>query len=178
MNFTAIDFETANGQRASACSLALVIVRKNQIVDELYSLINPQTKFFWQNIKIHGLHASDVKDAPTFPELWPPIKSLFRPDQLVTAHNAAFDNGVLSQTLSRYHIQQPRYLTIDTLKTSRKFYPQLSRYRLNNVCDYLKISLQHHHNALSDSVACAQILIKEDRQFGDSLIRPFVQIIN
>ena len=33
MNFIAMDFETANGKRYSACSLALTIVRNGQIAD-------------------------------------------------------------------------------------------------------------------------------------------------
>ena len=45
MNFVAIDFETANNQRASACSLALTVVRDNKVVDEFYTLINPETDF-------------------------------------------------------------------------------------------------------------------------------------
>ena len=43
MNFVAMDFETANGQWHSACSLALVVVRNDQIVDSFYTLIKPET---------------------------------------------------------------------------------------------------------------------------------------
>lgn len=46
MNFIAMDFETANYQKHSACSLALVMVENSQIVDEYYTLIKPKTKFF------------------------------------------------------------------------------------------------------------------------------------
>ncbi len=46
MNFVSIDFETANAKRNSACSLALTVVRNDQIVDDLYSLINPQAPLF------------------------------------------------------------------------------------------------------------------------------------
>ena len=45
MDFVAFDFETANAKRNSACSLALSVVRNGQIVDEFYSLINPQAEF-------------------------------------------------------------------------------------------------------------------------------------
>jgi len=68
MNFIAMDFETANYQRHSACSLALVMVENSQIVDEYYTLIKPETKFFWKNMQIHGIHPEDVADAPKFPE--------------------------------------------------------------------------------------------------------------
>ena len=42
MNFIAIDFETANEKRASACSLGMTIVKNGQVVDELYYLIKPK----------------------------------------------------------------------------------------------------------------------------------------
>ena len=38
-NFAAIDFETANQQRTSVCSVGIVIVRNGEIVDSYYSLI-------------------------------------------------------------------------------------------------------------------------------------------
>ncbi len=33
LDFAAIDFETANGQRSSVCSVGIVIVRNGQLVD-------------------------------------------------------------------------------------------------------------------------------------------------
>lgn len=67
MNFVAFDFETANAKRNSACSLALTVVQNNQIVDELYSLINPKTNFDYRNIAIHGIKPQMVADSPDFP---------------------------------------------------------------------------------------------------------------
>ncbi len=46
MNFIAMDFETANYQKHSACSLALVMVQDSKIVGEYYTLIQPETEFF------------------------------------------------------------------------------------------------------------------------------------
>ena len=40
-NFAAIDFETANEQPSSVCSVGVVIVRDGEIVDSFYSLIHP-----------------------------------------------------------------------------------------------------------------------------------------
>lgn len=61
MNFTAMDFETANNRPESACSLALVMVRNNEIVDRFYTVINPQMPFDGRNIRIHSITAEDVK---------------------------------------------------------------------------------------------------------------------
>lgn len=175
MNFVAMDFETASGKRYSACSLALTIVRNNEVADEFYTLINPQTPFFWRNVEIHGIHERDVKDAPTFPEVWPHIQSFFTDNQLVVAHNATFDNSVLKNTLAHHGIQTPGYLTLDTLKTSRQFYPTLPNHKLNTLCDSLGIPLEHHHNALDDALACANILLAEADAFGQESLKPFVK---
>ena len=39
--FAAIDFETANGQRSSVCSVGIVLVENGEITDSIYSLIRP-----------------------------------------------------------------------------------------------------------------------------------------
>lgn len=178
MNFVSMDFETANGHRTSACSLALVLVRENQIVDSFYTLINPQERFSDRNIAIHHIYPEDVADAPTFDQVWPHIQTLFDNSHLVAAHNASFDNSVLKNTLTNYGIMAPKYLTIDTLRTSRKFYPDFPNHKLNTVSDALNIDLKNHHNALADSVACAEILIKTEQQFGTEQIKKMFKLTN
>ena len=51
-NFAAIDFETANQQRTSICSVGIVIVRDGEIVDSYYSLIKPEPEYFQVDSKI------------------------------------------------------------------------------------------------------------------------------
>ena len=41
-NFAAIDFETANNERTSICSVGVVIVRNGEIADRFYSLVHPE----------------------------------------------------------------------------------------------------------------------------------------
>lgn len=176
MNFVAMDFETASGKRYSACSLALTIVRNSQVVDEFYSLIKPDTDFFWRNVQIHGIHERDVANAPTFPEVWEHVAPFFQRDRLVIAHNAPFDNGVLRSSLEHYNLPAARYLTLDTVKTSRKFFPEFPNHKLNTVCDELNIDLHHHHNALDDSLACANILLYEANHFGTQPLKSFVTV--
>lgn len=175
MNFIAMDFETANRHPESACSLAIVMVRQDKIVDRFYSVINPQMSFDSRNIKIHQITAADVKNAPTMAELWPLIAGLYRPGMLVAAHNARFDANVLQQSLARYDINPPHYLLIDTLQTARAFEHGLPNYKLGTVSKALGIDLWHHHNALSDSEACAEILISEHKKMGSEPIKKYVK---
>lgn len=175
MDFVAIDFETANAKRESACSLALTVVKNNQIVDELYSLIKPETDFSWRNIQIHGITPKMVTNAPKFDELWPHIQAFFDPTKIVVAHNARFDNSVLQKTLAHYQLPVPHFLSLDTLATSRALYKGLPNYKLNTICDELHIKLEHHHNALDDCEACANILLAQIQNFGSTALKPYVR---
>jgi len=74
-DFVAIDFETANGQPSSVCSVGVVIVRYGRVADTFYSLICPEPNyysFFCQ--RVHGLCAADTDDAPVFPEVWAEVE--------------------------------------------------------------------------------------------------------
>lgn len=174
MNFIAFDFETANAKKHSACSVALVMVQNNQIVGEYYSLIKPETDFHWRNIQVHGIRPEDVADAPSFPEVWQEIKKYFQAQRLIVAHNAPFDTSILRGCLDYYDLEQPHYLSLCTVRTSRKLYPSFANHKLNTVCAELGIVLDNHHNALADSLACAQILVQQARQFG---VEPLKQLV-
>lgn len=174
MNFIAMDFETANHLPYSACSLALVMVRNSQIVGEYYTLIKPETNFFWRNIQIHGIHPEDVADAPKFPDVWQQINQYYNPNSLIVAHNAGFDTGVLAGCLNYYGLNQPEYLSLCTVRTSRKLYPEFPNHRLNTMCEKLAIPLEHHHDALEDSRACAKILLHQENHFGVEPLKKLV----
>ena len=45
-DFAAIDFETANNERTSVCSVGVVVVRDGEIVDTFYSLIQPEPNYY------------------------------------------------------------------------------------------------------------------------------------
>ncbi|MGX7244946.1 3'-5' exonuclease [Enterococcus quebecensis] len=176
MNFYSIDFETASYAKHSACSVALVKVENSKIVDEYYSLIKPETDFFWKNIQVHGIKPEDVADAPKFPDVWKQIQGCFKPNSLVVAHNAPFDTGVLTGCLDYYGIDQPNYLSLCTVKTSRKLFPEMENHKLNTVCENLDIQLNNHHDALEDSRACAEILLYQEKHFGVEPLKKLVTI--
>ena len=60
-NFAAIDFETANEQRTSVCSVGVVIVRDGEFTDSFYSLIRPEPEYYsYWNTRVHGLTLADT----------------------------------------------------------------------------------------------------------------------
>ncbi|MFV0559611.1 MAG: 3'-5' exonuclease [Enterococcus sp.] len=176
MNFIAMDFETANHEAHSACSLALVMVQHSKIVGEYYTLIQPETPFFWRNVQIHGIHEKDVANAPKFPEVWQQINKYFQSNRLIVAHNAPFDTRVLAGCLDYYSIDQPHYLSLCTVKSSKKLFPELPNHRLNTMCESLNINLENHHDALEDSRACAEILLYQEAHFGTEPLKKLVTL--
>ncbi len=155
--FTAIDFETANYYRDSACAIGLVRVEDSKIVSKDFFLIRPPSSWFVFT-DLHGISWEDVKDAPTFEELWPIIKKYFRGVGFIAAHNDSFDKSVLLKCCERYGINPPRKPFHCTMQISRNFWG-FEYYSLEDVCDYFGIPL-NHHEALSDALACAKIMIK------------------
>ena len=128
------------------------------IVDGFYSLVNPETSFDYFNIQLTGISEESVSDAPSFPDVWKQIEPLMSSGLLV-AHNAVFDLGVLQKCLRDYDIEWKPYVRyLCTVQMGRKLLPGIS-HRLNVLCDYYGIGLDHHQ-AASDSHACAEILLR------------------
>ena len=160
-DFAAIDFETANEQPCSVCSVGVVIVRGGEIADSFYSLIHPEPEYYqWFCQRVHGLSEEDTEDAPLFPEVWEKIEPLIDGLPLV-AHNARFDEGCLKAVFRVYRMDYPDYEFHDTLATSRRHFGyRLPNHQLHTVAAACGYDLKHHHHALADAEACAHIAMK------------------
>lgn len=156
-DFAAIDFETANCERSSVCSVGVVIVRNNEIVDSFYSLINPEPNYYnYWCTKVHGLTNRDTDDAPVFPEVWKQIAPLIEGLPLV-AHNSPFDESCLKAVFRVYQMDYPDYKFYDTLSTVRRTMKGLENHQLHTVAAVCGYQLDNHHHALADAEACAWI---------------------
>lgn len=152
-----IDFETANFSATSACAIGAVLIEDNEIIRKFHSLIKPPSKVF-QFTYIHGITWEQVKDAPTFKEMWDrEFSELYHSANLIVAHNIGFDSRVLKATAEHHGIKLPEKPTDCTVKIARNQLA-ISPAKLDHVCKTLKIPLQHHE-ALSDSLASAYIYL-------------------
>ncbi|MDD4430800.1 MAG: 3'-5' exonuclease [Bacteroidales bacterium] len=159
-DFAAIDFETANRNPASVCSVGLVVVRDGLVRDSFYSLIKPVPNYYsYWNTRVHGLTYSDTSDAPEFPEVWEKVVPIIEELPLV-AHNAVFDQGCLKAVFAWYDLAYPRYDFRCTCRAARKVFPFLLNHQLQTVSAHCGFDLVHHHNALADAEACAAIALR------------------
>lgn len=160
LNFTAIDFETANSHSASACSVGMVKVRDGKVVDEAGWLIRPPIgydTFSEWNVRIHGISPADVADAALWIDQLPDLIDFADGDTLV-AHNAGFDMGVIRAACAASSIECPSFNYLCSLQVARKTY-QLDSYRLPVAAMAAGFEDFDHHNALADAQACAAIMV-------------------
>jgi DNA polymerase-3 subunit epsilon len=160
-NFAAIDFETANSNRSSVCSVGVVIVRDGQIAEKIYSLIRPEPDWYaYWNTQVHGLTDEDTADAPVFPDVWAEIAPKIAGLPLV-AHNSPFDEGCLRAVHRVYQMDYPDYGFYCTCRASRKvFGDKLPNHQLQTVAACCGYDLSNHHHALADAEACAWIAMQ------------------
>jgi len=158
MNFIAIDVETANADMASICQIGIVKYESGVLCEEWKSYIDPEDYFAGINISIHGIDASVVKGAPTFPEVEKTLGSYFR-DSVVVCHTH-FDRVAISQASHRYGLNLPECTWLDSARVARRTWKECAwkGYGLYNVCKLFGYEFRHH-DALEDAKAAAQILI-------------------
>lgn len=159
-NFAAIDFETANNERSSVCSVGIVIVRNGIIVDKIYSLIKPEPEYYnYFCTQVHGLTENDTYNAPVFPTVWKVIAPKIEGLPLV-AHNAPFDKSCLRAAFRVYQMGEPDYEFFCTCKAAKKTFPSAPNHQLHTISALCGYDLANHHHALADAEACAAIALK------------------
>ncbi|KJL44852.1 3'-5' exonuclease [Microbacterium trichothecenolyticum] len=167
LDFTAIDFETANSSNASACAVGLVRVRDGEIVDRTGWLIRPPAGhdvFFELNVRIHGIRPEDVVDAAPWSSQLADIVA-FAADDILVAHNAGFDMAVLKRACDATGDECPPYRYACSLQVARRVY-RLESYRLPFVAAEAGFADFPHHNATADAMACAHVMIDAARRVG------------
>ena len=163
MTVLALDFETANERRDSACAVGLAWIADGRIVRRESHLIRPpEMRFSPGNIRVHGILPANVADQPDFAGVMAPyLGDLTR--GLILAHNASFDIGVLRAGLARAGLPVPALSYLCTVQIARRVFPAPEGCGLGKVARRLGIRFEHH-DAGEDAYACAAIALAAMRQ--------------
>lgn len=167
------DVETPNRANNRMSAIGITMINDGIVADSFFSLVNPETHFDYFNTQLTGISAETVQCAPNFAVLWEQIEPIMSSGILV-AHNAVFDMGVLKKCLHDYDItwkNSAKYIC--TVQAGRRLLPGMS-HSLNVMCEHYGIMLDHHQ-ADSDSRACAEILLRYIKSGADvnSFIRTY-----
>ena len=177
-DFIAIDFETANPKRWSACQIGITKVVNNKIIFTECYTIDPETEIDYINHKLHKIDQSEVAGKPNFKDTWENIKQYFQDAPIVIAHGADFDISVLYSCLNRYQIAPPKadyFCTYETLADLTSF----DIYQLEHLMEQYGIqSDDDFHNAGNDSFYCAKLMQIMNDTYGDTLNKYINHSIN
>ena len=128
------------------------------ISEEFHTLVKPDYPITDEIVRITGITADMVKDAPKISSVIPDFMK-FIDGTILVAHNGdSFDMKFIKRFASaeEYDVKNK---TIDTLELSRKCIHGLKKYDLHTLADRFGIVF-HHHRALADAYATAEVFIE------------------
>lgn len=165
----ALDFETANADSGSICSVGVALLKDGVITGREEILIRPHTccgRFDFFNIMVHGIRPEMVRNAPEWDEVWSRLAERFA-GNVVVAHNAAFDIGAFRRVMELYGLPLPEFPYFCTCKLARRLWPEFENHRLNTLCRHLGFEFRHHQ-AGEDAAAAAFVVQKMFEVAGTS----------
>lgn len=168
MNFTCLDFETANRSRMSICAAGLAVFEDGQLTESPYWLVRPPKGHGWFRedfTEIHGIRLSDVKGAPEFAAIAPELLERLTRTDMVIAHNAAFDISHLQETLEHFGLPCPAFDYLCTCQLARRVWPELPNYQLGTLATHVDHKF-HHHHARDDAEAAGRVLLAMMKHVG------------
>ena len=172
--FAVIDFEIANSNYNSACSLGIVTIEGLRIVNKEYFLIQPPNmKLDPEMTRVHGITKNDLVNAPTFEQIWPKIKKYFTGGYIIAAHNAYFDVNVLKNCVENLDDTEVDFLYFDTIQYTNPVCKGHGT-SLSDRLAYFNIELKNAHNALEDAIATADLIIKSTASTKFKFIEQFL----
>ena len=130
------------------------------------TLVNPESWFDPNNIRIHRICEEDVEYSPKMPEIWDEIERRVG-DSVVVSHSA-FDQVALRRVAKKYELDQLHVTWLDSTRIVRRAWPDAfgeRGYGLKNVARTLGIEFKHH-DALEDARALAAVVIEACRTGG------------
>lgn len=163
MKFTAIDFEKANNDSCSVCSIGVSVFENGSLTYSQNFLVQPPgNEYLAIHSSIHGLTAEDTCNAPTFSEVWQIVRQYIE-GQTVIAHNGSTVEFPIIESLCHYYqIDVPAYEGICTLQLSQQLFPYLMNHKLSTLAELfnLNFSEDRYHNSQYDAEVCGLIFLK------------------
>jgi DNA polymerase-3 subunit epsilon len=155
-DFIAIDFETGNPQRVSACAVGYAKVSDCKIIEAKGYLIKPVGGHAPFQSKIHGIKDEHTFDKPVFGELFPEIKDIFI--YPLVAHSL-FDKQVLNALSDHFNLGL-KFDYVDSSAVAKEKLPHLKDCKLKTLVKHFGLSTFKHHDAKEDAIACANVFLK------------------
>jgi DNA polymerase-3 subunit epsilon len=175
LDFAVVDVETANENFASICAIGLAQFRRGVLVDERYTLVNPETYF--SNTYIHGIDRSQVKHAPKLADGLSLLDGWLSEDYSRTVCHMPFDKTATSRAAEKVGMTWGHIEWHDSARAVKLGWPEYrhSGYGLKKITKVLGIEFEHH-NALADAKAAGAVLLEASKRIDESRASLWEQI--
>lgn len=159
LTFTAIDFEAANSDRASAIAVGATTVLNGVITGTESWLIRPYTGLAFDPYaaKVHGITPEMVADAPGLVESMERLREILG-EGPVLAHNMSYDGDVLRCSYEIAGFPPPAN-ELRCTQTLARTALKLSKTKLHLVAEHMGLPAFDHHDAGADSLTCARVAL-------------------
>ena len=156
--YSVIDLETTGSNSVGQKIIEIGIINYDgDVVEEVYStLINPEKYISHGITMITGITNEMIADAPKFYEVAKKIVEMTE-GRVFVAHNVFFDYRFLQREFQELGYTFKRDVFC-TCKTSRKVFPGLTSYSLQNLSEVFKLPRKAAHRALSDAEDALELL--------------------
>jgi DNA polymerase-3 subunit epsilon len=175
MRFVAVDVETANADISSICQIGIATFENGSVSSTWQKLVNPNDFFDFVNISIHQITEDAVKDAPTFPQIYPEIASRLT-GEIVVCHTL-FDRSAIARAIELNNLPPIECRWLDSARVVRRAWAECeeSGYGLKHITRKLGIKFDHHV-AVEDARAAGEIVLHAIADSGVSLEEWLVRI--
>lgn len=155
-DFIAIDFETANPKRVSACALGYAKVSGGNVTETRSYLLKPIGGHALFQSKIHGIKDEHTCDKPEFIGIVSEIKNIF---EYPLVGHSLFDKQVLNALSEHYNLGL-NFSYTDSSAVAKEKLPNLKNHKLTTLVKHFNLPKFKHHDAAEDAIACANIFLK------------------
>ena len=158
--YIVFDIETTglSQKKNRIIEIGAVKVRNGEEIDRFSEFINPEEPIPYNIEQLTSITDEMVMHAPTVDVILPKFLE-FCGDDIVVAHNAAFDTGFIKKNARDLGMKFDNTI-MDTMTLSHVLLPELGKFTLDRVCKALNVKNEHHHRAVDDANATAKIFVK------------------
>ena len=150
-------------------------MKRGEVLDTFQTFVAPGRKLTPKIIDLTGITDEMLVGAPPIDEILPKFLE-FVGGRPLCAHNADFDIGFVTAACERLNIPfQPT--SLDTLILAQNLLPDLGKYKLNIVADFLSLPDFNHHRASDDAITCGYLLARFYTMLEEKNVRT-IQAIN
>ena len=165
--YAVIDLETTGtdvkaGDRIIQIGCALI--QHHKVIQTYSQLVNPDSRIPVAIQRLTGIHPQDLVSAPYFDEIAPALEQMLA-DTVIVAHNVNFDYPFLNAEFERVGLRTLDNDALDTVQLAQILLPNSVSYRLSDLTHLLNIKHSNPHQADSDAVSTAKLLIELSRRF-------------